>query len=156
MRNERPEPRAAVEQPLADRAALRRALREVNVPTLLMVHTQLTHDEAFVETFAPYLHSPFSAQTSDATDVLRELEEELRERMFALLTREEPIEPTQRAYDAFNAQIDARMPQMIWSHPMARSYYRNSKGRVFLSWPYRLVDYWTATRAPKPGDMQLG
>jgi 4-hydroxyacetophenone monooxygenase len=66
------------------------------------------------------------------------------------------IEPTQAAYDAFNAQIEARMPQMIWSHPKARSYYRNSKGRVFLSWPYRLVDYWTATRSPKPADMQVG
>ena len=65
-------------------------------------------------------------------------------------------EPTQQAFDAFNAQIDARMPQMIWSHPKARSYYRNSKGRVFLSWPYRLVDYWTATRSPKPEDIQLG
>jgi 4-hydroxyacetophenone monooxygenase len=66
------------------------------------------------------------------------------------------IEPTPAAFEAFNAQIDARMPQMIWSHPKARSYYRNSRGRVFLSWPYRLVDYWTATRGPKPGDMQLG
>jgi 4-hydroxyacetophenone monooxygenase len=65
------------------------------------------------------------------------------------------IEPTQGAFDAFNAQIDARMPQMIWSHPKARSYYRNARGRVFLSWPYRLVDYWTATRAPRLEDMQL-
>jgi 4-hydroxyacetophenone monooxygenase len=65
------------------------------------------------------------------------------------------LEPTQAAFDAFNAKIDARMPQMIWSHPKARSYYRNSKGRVFLSWPYRLVDYWAATRAPEPEDVKL-
>jgi len=65
------------------------------------------------------------------------------------------IEPTQQAFLAFNARIEARMPQMIWSHPKARSYYRNSKGRVFLSWPYRLVDYWTATRGPRPEDMRL-
>ncbi len=75
---------------------------------------------------------------------------------FARANAARTIEPTQEAYDAFNAQIDARMPRMIWSHPKARSYYRNSKGRVFLSWPYRLVDYWTATRGPEPEDMQLG
>jgi 4-hydroxyacetophenone monooxygenase len=66
------------------------------------------------------------------------------------------IEPTQAAFDAFNAKIESRMPQMIWSHPKATSYYRNRKGRVFLSWPYRLVDYWTAMRSPNPDDMQLG
>jgi 4-hydroxyacetophenone monooxygenase len=66
------------------------------------------------------------------------------------------IEPTREAYEAFNRQIDERMPQMIWSHPKAESYYRNSKGRVFLSWPYRLVDYWNVTRAPNPEHVQLG
>ncbi|MCB9723263.1 MAG: FAD-dependent oxidoreductase [Spirochaetaceae bacterium] len=65
------------------------------------------------------------------------------------------IEPTQAAYEAFNRQIDERMPQMIWSHPKAESYYRNSKGRVYLSWPYRLVDYWNITRGPNPEHMQL-
>ena len=58
------------------------------------------------------------------------------------------IEPTLEAYRAFNEKIEQRMTQMIWSHPKAKSYYRNSKGRVFLSWPYRLVDYWTQTRTP--------
>ena len=66
------------------------------------------------------------------------------------------IEPTREAYDAFNRQIDERMPQMIWSHPKATSYYRNSQGRVYLSWPYRLVDYFDLTRGPNPEHMQLG
>jgi len=66
------------------------------------------------------------------------------------------IEPTQEAYEAFNRRIDDRMPQMIWSHPKAKSYYRNSKGRVFLSWPYRLIDYWNITRGPAPEDVRLG
>lgn len=65
------------------------------------------------------------------------------------------IEPTRAAYEAFNRQIDERMPQMIWSHPKAESYYRNSKGRVYLSWPYRLVDYWNATRGPDPDHVRL-
>lgn len=65
------------------------------------------------------------------------------------------IEPTQEAYEAFNRQIDDRMPQMIWSHPKAKSYYRNSKGRVFLSWPYRLIDYWNLTQHPDPDHVRL-
>src|SRR6185312_5622067 len=68
---------------LQDTGALRRALRESNIPTLLMVHTQLTHDEAFLDRFAPHLRSPFSGVPSDTPP---ELEEELRERLFKVLT----------------------------------------------------------------------
>lgn len=60
------------------------------------------------------------------------------------------IEPTQEAFEEFNAQVDRDLEGLIWSHPKARSYYRNSKGRVFMSNPYRLVDYWNMTRSPDP------
>lgn len=65
------------------------------------------------------------------------------------------MEPTEEAFVAFNAQIDRDLQKLIWTHPKARSYYRNSKGRVFLSNPYRLVDYWTMTRAPKLEDYRF-
>ncbi|WP_380879283.1 monooxygenase [Sphingomonas sp. DBB INV C78] len=65
------------------------------------------------------------------------------------------IEPTQEAFETWNRTIDERMKSMIWAHPKAESYYRNSKGRVFLSWPYRLVDYWTATRNPDLADYRI-
>lgn len=58
------------------------------------------------------------------------------------------IEPRQDAFQAWNDMVDARMEQMIWSHPKADSYYNNSKRRVYLSWPYRLVEYWQAMRGP--------
>ena len=60
------------------------------------------------------------------------------------------IEPTSEAFEAWNRQIETRMQDMIWSHPKAKSYYNNSKGRNFMSWPYRLVDYWNASRQPEP------
>ena len=41
-----------------------------------------------------------------------------------------------------------RMPQMIWSHPRASSYYMNSKRRIFLSWPWRRVDIINQNRPP--------
>lgn len=65
------------------------------------------------------------------------------------------FEIKQEAFDAWNAKVEARMPQMIWTHPKASSYYMNSKRRVFLSWPWRLVDYFNATRAPEDGSYTL-
>jgi 4-hydroxyacetophenone monooxygenase len=65
------------------------------------------------------------------------------------------MEPTRDAFSAFNAQVDRDLQGLIWTHPKANSYYRNSKGRVFLSNPYRLVDYWTMTRQPKIEDYHI-
>lgn len=65
------------------------------------------------------------------------------------------FEVKQDAYEAWNRKVEARMPQMIWSHPKANSYYNNSKGRIFLSWPWRLVDFFNETRAPADGSYTL-
>nr|WP_301287339.1 NAD(P)/FAD-dependent oxidoreductase [Sphingobium sp. OAS761] len=62
------------------------------------------------------------------------------------------MEPTQGACDAFNARVQAQMPNMIWTHPKAKTYYKNSKGKVIVSWPFRLVDYWRESRAPQLAD----
>ena len=65
------------------------------------------------------------------------------------------FEVTEQAYDDWNRKVEARMPQMIWSHPRASSYYMNSKRRIFLSWPWRLVDFFNETRAPAEGSYVL-
>lgn len=65
------------------------------------------------------------------------------------------IEVRHEAFAAWNEQIERRMQDMIWSHPKANSYYNNSKHRNFMSWPYRLVDYWNATRKPELDAFQL-
>ncbi|MCC2603137.1 flavin-containing monooxygenase [Sphingopyxis yananensis] len=65
------------------------------------------------------------------------------------------FEVTEKAFWDWNEEVDERMKQMIWSHPKANSYYNNSKGRVFLSWPWRLVDFFNATRGPKDGSYIL-
>ena len=58
------------------------------------------------------------------------------------------MEPTPEAYEAWNEQIERDMQKMVWSHPKSQSYYKNEAGRVFLSCPYRLVDYWRMMRGP--------
>jgi 4-hydroxyacetophenone monooxygenase len=35
------------------------------------------------------------------------------------------------------------------------TYYKNSKGRNFISWPWRIVDFWQAMRGPERDDLVL-
>jgi 4-hydroxyacetophenone monooxygenase len=65
------------------------------------------------------------------------------------------LEPTPEATDEFNARVDEKLKGLIWSRPDANSYYKNSKGRIIMSCPYRLVEYWLMTRAPDPAHYRL-
>jgi len=65
------------------------------------------------------------------------------------------IEPTVDAFESWNDKVQAQMQKMIWTHPKANSYYNNSKGRVFLSWPWRLVDLWNETRGPNKEHFEI-
>ncbi|WP_428334766.1 NAD(P)-binding protein [Novosphingobium sp.] len=65
------------------------------------------------------------------------------------------FEVTDQAFTDWNRMVDERMPQMIWLHPRANSYYNNSKKRNFMSWPWRLVDFFNATRRPAEGSYTL-
>jgi 4-hydroxyacetophenone monooxygenase len=66
------------------------------------------------------------------------------------------IECTAAAHDEYNDRLQAELAQMVWSHPSIRhSWYRNGSGRIFILSPWRLVDYWTWTRAPEPGAFTL-
>jgi 4-hydroxyacetophenone monooxygenase len=58
-------------------------------------------------------------------------------------------------HDAFNAGVDAENAKMAWGVPNAKSWYKNSLGRVSQNWPFKLVDYWNATIKPDPKDFVL-
>jgi 4-hydroxyacetophenone monooxygenase len=58
-------------------------------------------------------------------------------------------------HDAFNASVDAENSRMAWGQPGVSSWYKNALGRVSQNWPFALVDYWAATRAPRPEDYRL-
>jgi 4-hydroxyacetophenone monooxygenase len=58
-------------------------------------------------------------------------------------------------HDSFNAHVDDENSKMAWGIPGAKSWYKNSLGRVSQNWPYRLVDYWNATIKPDPKDFDL-
>lgn len=66
------------------------------------------------------------------------------------------LEPTAKACDRFNTEVDEALQNLIWLHPSApQSYYKNARGRNIMSCPYRLVDYWWMTRSPKPEDFEF-
>jgi len=58
-------------------------------------------------------------------------------------------------YEDYSRRLAAELDTLVWSHPACDSWYRNSKGRVVTTSPWRLVDYWTWTRGPKLEDYRL-
>jgi 4-hydroxyacetophenone monooxygenase len=57
--------------------------------------------------------------------------------------------------DAFNERLDATLARTVWSHPGMNNWYKNSRGRVVTTSPWRLVDYWRWTREPDLRDYEL-
>ncbi|EQB01941.1 hypothetical protein L288_17115 [Sphingobium quisquiliarum P25] len=66
------------------------------------------------------------------------------------------IEPRQAAFDAYNDRLDRQLDNMIWGHPRVKSYYQNSKGRLYLSSPWRIIDMWQLSRSPDPEHFSIG
>jgi 4-hydroxyacetophenone monooxygenase len=65
------------------------------------------------------------------------------------------LSPKIEAHDAYNERLDKMLSGMIWNHPSVSTYYKNSKGRNFISWPWRIVDFWWKMRAPERDDFIL-
>ncbi|MBK8990419.1 MAG: NAD(P)-binding protein [Gammaproteobacteria bacterium] len=72
--------------PITDHASLRAALRDADVPTLLMVLTHFERDEALLDSFAPYIGSIFDMPKEIPAEMLTQL----RERLFRVLTTARP------------------------------------------------------------------
>ena len=56
------------------------------------------------------------------------------------------LEVRQDVHDAYNARVDEAHGRMVWTHPGMTTYYRNSRGRVVVPIPWRVVDFWHMTR----------
>jgi 4-hydroxyacetophenone monooxygenase len=66
------------------------------------------------------------------------------------------IECKQEVHDQYNRRLDEALAAMVWSHPSIKSsWYRNSKGKLTVLSPWRLVDYWNWTREPQLEDFEL-
>jgi 4-hydroxyacetophenone monooxygenase len=56
------------------------------------------------------------------------------------------IEVKRALFDEYVAKVDEEHAEMVWTHPKVETYYRNSRGRVVVNNPYRVVDFWHMTR----------
>ncbi|MFT4201279.1 flavin-containing monooxygenase [Gordonia sp. (in: high G+C Gram-positive bacteria)] len=57
--------------------------------------------------------------------------------------------------ERYNDAVDEAHAHMIWSHPGFDTYYRNSKGRVLVANPWRVVDWWRMTREADPAEYEF-
>lgn len=57
--------------------------------------------------------------------------------------------------ETYNRKVDEAHARRIWSHPGMQTYYRNSRGRVVVNTPWRIVDYWDLTRSADLDDFAL-
>ncbi|WP_374388167.1 FAD-dependent oxidoreductase [Sandaracinobacter sp.] len=71
-----------------------------------------------------------------------------------LIAAEGPVTVRADVHDAFNAKVDAENAKMAWGQQGFTSWYKNASGRVSQNWPFALVDYWQATRAPDRKDLE--
>jgi 4-hydroxyacetophenone monooxygenase len=56
------------------------------------------------------------------------------------------VECREDVYERYNERVDHAHEQMVWTHPGMETYYRNSRGRVVVNTPFRIVDFWHMTR----------
>jgi 4-hydroxyacetophenone monooxygenase len=60
------------------------------------------------------------------------------------------IEPTAQAAADWHQRTQNEIKQMVWSHPAVKhSYFKNSDGEIHTVSPWRLNEYWSATREPE-------
>ncbi len=64
------------------------------------------------------------------------------------------IEVRQDVHDEYNVKVDAAHAKMVWMYPGVETYYRNSKGRISVNNPFRILDFWKMTEEADLNDYQ--
>jgi len=62
------------------------------------------------------------------------------------------VEVRQDVHDRYNEKVDRTHEGMVWTHQGMDTYYRNSKGRVVVNNPFKIVEYWRMTDAADLGE----
>lgn len=65
------------------------------------------------------------------------------------------LECRQDVHDDYNRAVDDRHARMVWAHPGVTNWYKNARGRVTTNSPWRLLDYWKLTAAPRFDDFRI-
>ena len=62
------------------------------------------------------------------------------------------VDVRREVFDAYNAKVDATHAQMVWTYPGVDNYYKNSKGRIVVNNPFRILDVWRMTETADLAD----
>jgi len=63
------------------------------------------------------------------------------------------MEPRQDRYDDWHERTQREIKTLVWSQPSVKhSFFKNAYGEIHVLSPWRLVDYWSWTKQPDPGD----
>jgi 4-hydroxyacetophenone monooxygenase len=65
------------------------------------------------------------------------------------------FEVKRQVNDEYNSTVDEMHENMIWTHPGMNTYYRNSKGRVVVVNPWRVLDYYQMTRTANLSEYEI-
>ncbi len=66
------------------------------------------------------------------------------------------VEVREDVHDAYNVKVDQTHAGMVWTYPGVETYYKNSKGRVVVNNPFRIIDFWAMTETADLGEYRLG
>ena len=58
-------------------------------------------------------------------------------------------------YEEYNRAVDDTHAHLVWSAPGVDGYYRNSKGRIVVNNPFRILEVWQRTETASLGDYCL-
>jgi 4-hydroxyacetophenone monooxygenase len=67
----------------------------------------------------------------------------------------EEVEVREDVTAEYNERVQAAHENMVWTHQGMRTYYRNSKGRVVVNNPFRIVDVWKWTEHVNPAEYRM-
>lgn len=74
-----------------------------------------------------------------------------------MLARGEPqIDVKLTVHDTYNAMVDETHAGMVWTYPGVETYYKNSKGRVVVNNPFRILEFWNMTERADLNEYHLG
>ena len=77
----------------------------------------------------------------------------LLRQMFAREVR--TVEVRRDVYEAYNQAVDDAHARLVWSAPGVDGYYRNSKGRIVVNNPFRILEVWQRTETADLDDYRL-
>jgi 4-hydroxyacetophenone monooxygenase len=66
----------------------------------------------------------------------------------------EVLDVRRDVYENYNEQVDAAHAKMIWSLSTLTGYYKNSKGRIVVNNPFRIIDVWKTTEQADLADYE--